>query len=271
MNDGPALTRTSSDDVLALLQDQRRAGIERGFYWENQIAFAYNSNKMEGSPLTEEQTRSIFETRTVTGRAVPFDAQLEAVNHFKLFDFMLDTARDPLTPDLLLSYHGVLKAGVEGQASGTWKTVPNGVGGITTTPPSQVASEIDRLLNSYGNASQHGLREIVGFHYFFECIHPFQDGNGRIGRMVMFKECLANDIDPFIVLDEYKADYYKGLDVYAEDPALLEGFASRMQELYMAEYANLVPEYLLLPQFEKFRTSTPTFDPQRADDFFTGA
>lgn len=182
-------------DVIGLLPlSQRKDRVKRGFYWENQIAFAFNSEKIEGSMLTEEQTRSIFETGTIaSGSPVPVDSVVEMRNHFRMFDLVLDTIDEPLTADLIKRFHGTLK---EGEGAGEWKTIPNGVGGIATIAPADVDGAIGRLLEAYGKRARTTYRDIVGFHVFYERIHPFLDGNGRTGRMIMFRECLRGGSSP---------------------------------------------------------------------------
>lgn len=231
------------------LLEQRESRVERGFYWESQIAFVYNSEKMEGNPLTEDQTRAIFETGTVTGRSVPLRSAIETMNHFKMFDLMLDTLDEPLTKGLMRDFHRELKRGLDdsGTPAGEWKRLDNSVGGISTARPKDVDREVGRLLDAYGNGKPKTLGHIASFHWLFECIHPFQDGNGRVGRMIAFRECIANDIVPFIVLDETKDGYYRGLRFFQDDPSLLESYFARMQERYVDAFASLLPEDRLLP------------------------
>ncbi len=182
--------------VLRTLFEQRDRNVERGFYGENQIAFAYNSEKIEGSQLTEAQTRTLFETGTVSGTSTPARSVLETMNHFSLFYHAFDMIDEPLSLDLIKSFHAVLFRGIALESAGAWKTTPNAIGGFETTKPADVPEEMHRLLASYGETSVKTLREIADPHWFFENIHPFQDGNGRVGRMLMFRECLANDVDP---------------------------------------------------------------------------
>lgn len=250
--------RSTADAILDTLLEQKQERVERGFYWENQIAFAYNSDKMEGSPLSKEQTRAIFETRTVSGRAVPVDAIHEASNHFELFDHMLNTVDEPITRDLLWDYHRILKSGTTDDelndrfVVGGWKTVPNAVDGIETVPPEQVDAILMGMFDSYEKKAAKDYRDIAAMHVFFEQIHPFQDGNGRIGRILMFKECLRNGLEPFIVLDEYKEGYYESLRRFDSDPEYFTGFIEWMRDLYLEEYSALVPAWHLLPRFEEF-------------------
>lgn len=246
--------------IIDTLMKQRDRHVEHGFYWENQIAFVYNSEKMEGNPLTEEETRAIFETRTVIPRDKPssFDHYLETVNHFKLFDKMLETYEAPLTKDLLREYHRLLKQGTaddvvyEDIAVGNWKTLPNEVGGMRTTDPQHVDGAIERLLSAYEKKPIKTYRDVAGMHVFFERIHPFQDGNGRIGRILMFKECLRNGLEPFIVLDDHKQEYYAGLRAFDDNETILLDHIEEMRYLYMQEYSALVPSWHLLPRFEEF-------------------
>lgn len=252
--------KSSADAILATLREQKEQRIERGFYWENQVAFVYNSEKMEGNPLSKDETRAIFETRTVKphDRSIPLDHLIETKNHFRLFDEMLSTVDEPLSKELICRYHRILKRGTSGDdpgsgiAIGSWKTIPNEIAGKKTTEPKHVDAEMDRLIKAYEGSNQHDLRSIAGLHVFFENIHPFQDGNGRVGRILMFKESLRHGLEPFIVLDEHKRDYYSGLQLFETDEEpLLEHFDA-MRELYMREYSALIPEWHLLPRFEEF-------------------
>lgn len=260
-----------ADAVRKTLLEQREHKVERGFYWENQIAFAYNSEKMEGNPLSKDQTRSLFETGTVSGQSIPIDAVLETQNHFRLFDFALDTCEQELCLDLIRQMQGILKRGsVSADAAyaqpGEWKTVPNGVGGIQTVEPSLVQEAMERLMDAYLSATA-SIENIVAFHWRFECIHPFQDGNGRTGRMIMFRECLHHGIDPFICIDELKRDYYLGLQTFAESRTTLLSYVERMQELYFEEFGALVPKNLLLPQLRQFKQQEEAFE--QPDDLFS--
>lgn len=255
--------------ILETLLDQRKHKVERGFYWENQIAFAYNSQKIEGSVLTPDQTRAIFETGTIGGDYVPISDVAETANHFRLFDYMLDTLDEPLTKELIKQYHAILKDGTADARNknfvvGGWKTLPNAVGGHIGTPPADVEYEMTRLLDAYsGMTSEMQYRHIAFFHVAFERIHPFQDGNGRVGRMIAFRECLKNDLVPFIVLDEHKARYYEGLSKFDERPQLLNGFFSEMRSLYLMEFTALIPEHLLLPRYkERYVQKVPDFAAQ---------
>lgn len=256
--------RSDSQAIAETLLEQRENRVERGFYWESQIAFVYNSEKMEGSLLTEDQTRAIFETGTVTGRAVPVRNVMETTNHFKMFDLMLDTLDRPLSKDLIRSFHAALKSGLDdaGTPAGEWKRLDNSIGGMSTTRPKDVDREVGRLLESYSNGRRKGLAQIASFHWLFERIHPFQDGNGRVGRMVMFRECIANDVVPFIVLDELKDGYYAGLRSFQDDPALLVSFFERMQDRYVEAFASLLPEDRLLPRLREAadRTRAAEYD-----------
>lgn len=253
------------DSVLQTLLAQRKDRIKRGFYWENQIAFAFNSEKIEGGMLTEEQTRSIFETGTiVAGSPVPVDSVVEMRNHFRMFDLMLDTIGEPLTAGLIKRFHGVLR---EGEGAGEWKTVPNGVGGITTTAPADVGGAIERLLEAYGKRTRTTYRDIVGFHVFYERIHPFLDGNGRTGRIIMFRECLRGGLVPFIVLDTEKSEYYRAIRTFEDDGGeRFVRFAEHMAELYLEEFSSLIPQNLLLPPLEEY-VKHPSFD-ERDLSFF---
>lgn len=257
-----------STAILETLLDQRENRVERGFYWENQIAFAYNSEKMEGSPLSERQTRTIFETRTLsTGGPVPVDSIIEASNQFRLFDRVLDTVEEPLTQELVKEFHRVLKTGTadedRGQGgAGGYKTVPNAVDGIITSAPGAVPEELERLFAAYRRNPSPTIRDIAGLHVFFERIHPFQDGNGRVGRAIAFRECLAHGIAPFIILDETKDRYYDGLRRFSEEPEVLVEYFEDMQERYLEAFAGLIPDSRirnarLVEDLDEYRSGDP--------------
>ena len=216
--------------------------LKGGLYHLNQVMMSYNSNHIEGSALTAEQTRHIYETHMVTGDA-RVDDVVETVNHFRLFDAMLDAVGSRLTTTRIRQYHAILKSGTSDAdkdwfAIGGWKKQANVVGGRDTTPPALVAAEMDGLLAAYPGSMT--FEDIADFHYRFESIHPFHDGNGRVGRIVMFEQCLANDILPFIVLDEDKLYYYRGLAEYDVEPGYLHGTFRHFQDRYHAQYSKLI-------------------------------
>lgn len=182
---------------------------------------------MEGSRLTKEQTRYIFETNTigVTDEAIKVDDIIETTNHFRCIDFIIEHADEPLTESMIRKLHSLLKTGTTDAsrswfAVGDYKRLPNELGGKETVAPEEVASAIQALLNEY-KSKEIAFEDILDFHYQFEAIHPFQDGNGRVGRLIMFKECLAHGIVPFIITDELKMFYYRGLDLWEQTPGYL--------------------------------------------------
>lgn len=224
---------------------QKAIKLEGNLYHKTQVELAYNSNRIEGSRLTVNQTRQIFETHTVSGDA-RVDDIVEAGNHFKLFDLMLDTADEPLSLDLLLRFHDMLKRGTAQAESdpvfapGMLKTLPNEVGGIITTAPEFVEGEVTDLLASYDEGAA-TLEDIVDFHVRFERIHPFQDGNGRVGRLLMFRSCLVAGVMPFVVADDQKLFYLRGLANYAEERGWLLDTCRAFQDRFVAEFLPLVP------------------------------
>lgn len=229
----------------AALREQRAMHLPGGLYYLNQVEFAYNSNRIEGSRLTEDQTRYLYQTRTVTGDAL-LDDVVETANTFRLFDQMLDHVGTPITTQIMKAYHSTLKSGTEDAdkewfAVGDWKRVPNVVGArdTPTTPPAEVEAAIASLLA--GTPERMSFEDICDFHYRFERIHPFQDGNGRIGRILMFEQCLDNDIMPFIVLDSEKSFYYRGLDRYETEPGFLRDTFRHFQDMYDARFGDYVP------------------------------
>ncbi len=187
-------------------------------YHRTQIDLTYNSNHIEGSKLTHDQTRYIFETNTIgiTDQAIRVDDILETVNHFRCIDYIIDYAEEKLTESLIKQLHVILKSGTSDSKKdwfmvGDYKRLPNEVGGMDTCPPNEVHQKMKVLLQEYNTIKQRTLEDILDFHVRFEKIHPFQDGNGRVGRLIMFKECLAYNIVPFIITDELKMFYYRGL------------------------------------------------------------
>ena len=224
------LCREISDNaLLQVLRDEKDAGISGGIYHELQVRMAYNSNHIEGSHLTEEQTRLIFETRTIdTGGYVPVDDILETVHHFRAVDHVIDVAEEPLDEALIKDLHYMLKhdtreASLPWFAVGDYKRRANMVGGRATTRPAEVQSAMSELLASYDAKQSVGIEDIVEFHAMFERIHPFQDGNGRVGRLIALKECLRFGITPFIIEDAKKAFYYRGLSEWERERGYLLG------------------------------------------------
>ena len=204
--------------LLAALRREREVGMKGGIYHRTQIDLTYNSNHIEGSRLTHDQTRFIYETNTigVEGEALRIDDIIETTNHFRCIDMVIDRAEERLTENLVKELHLRLKAGTSDSLKswfrvGEYKHLPNEVGGNETTPPEEVHQEMCDLLREYNAIKHKSFEDILDLHYRFEMIHPFQDGNGRVGRLIMFKECLANGIVPFIITDELKMFYYRGL------------------------------------------------------------
>lgn len=207
----------SDNFLLNILKEEKDMKLKGGIYHKTQIALTYNSNHIEGSTLTEDQTRMIFETNTIgEANSINVDDIVETNNHFKCFDMIIDNAKKPLTEKLIKELHYKLKSGTSDDRIswfnvGEYKKLPNEVGGNETCPPNKVASEVKKLLAKYNSKEKKTIEDIIEFHKDFESIHPFQDGNGRVGRLIMFKECLANNIVPFIIEDEFKFYYYRGL------------------------------------------------------------
>lgn len=214
--------------LLQLLQEQKASKMTGGIYHKIQIDLTYNSNHIEGSRLTHDQTRYIFETNTIgfENEAVNVDDVVETANHFRCIDIVIDRAASVLTEKLIKELHAVLKASTSDSrkdwfAVGEYKKLPNEVGGNTTTLPENVSDEMCRLLADYNAISVKTFEDIVAFHVAFERIHPFQDGNGRIGRLIMFKECLKHNIVPFIIEDDMKLFYYRGLKEWEREKGYL--------------------------------------------------
>lgn len=210
-------TKVCDNKILQVLREEKYAKISGGLYHETQVRLTYNSNRIEGSKLSEDQTRLIFETNTISAEGgIPVDDIIETANHFRAIDYIIDCAEEPLTEDIIKELHKILKTCTKDSRLfwfnvGEYKSKPNVVGGQETTPPSKVAGEIKKLLIAYTQISDMSIENIIKFHHDFEKIHPFQDGNGRVGRLIAFKECLRFNIVPFIIEDSKKMFYYRGL------------------------------------------------------------
>ena len=237
----------SNVNVLKALREQKEMKLKGNLYHQTQVSFAYNTNHIEGSTLTEDQTRYIFETNTILfegDTVAKVDDILETANHFKLVDYMLDVADKKLTEKMIKEFHKILKDGtsdsrVEWFNVGDYKQKVNTIGsGIKTTSPENVEKDMGKLMVWYNSFKQITIKEIIEFHYRFESIHPFQDGNGRIGRLIMFKECLKNNIIPFIIQDKDKLYYYRGLKEYKSEKGYLTDTCLNAQDQYvkMIEY-----------------------------------
>lgn len=204
--------------LLATLTEQKEAKVKGGIYHRVQIDLTYNSNHIEGSRLTHDQTRYIFETNTIgiTDSAVNVDDIIETTNHFRAIDYIIDNNSGKLTEQYIKHLHFLLKSGTSDERKdwfkvGEYKMLPNEVGGIDTVEPENVHKELSALLKGYNKKKAPTIEDIIDFHQRFDAIHPFQDGNGRVGRLIMFRECLRCGIVPFIITDDLKMFYYRGL------------------------------------------------------------
>ena len=240
----------SKINILEILKEQKDMKLKGNLYHNTQIAFTYNTNHIEGSTLTEEQTKFIFETNTILFEdrtIVNVNDIIETTNHFRLIDYMIDIAQDTLTEEMIKEFHKMLKTGTsDGQKDwfnvGEYKKLFNTVGNIKTVAPKDVEKNMQKLLEWYNTLEKVTMKEIIEFHARFEKIHPFQDGNGRIGRIIAFKECLKNNIIPFIILDKDKLFYYRGLNEYQanREKGYLIDICLNAQE----QYENMIRSYL---------------------------
>ena len=241
-NHKPSLPPT----LLERLSAERRAKISGGIYHKVQIEFTYNSNHIEGSRLTHDQTRYIFETNTIGigGGSVKVDDIVETANHFRCIDLIIENAKRPISEALIKELHRTLKNGTTDArqdwfAVGDYKRLPNTVGNMDTTLPEDVPQKMQELLLEYNTKKEKTFDDLLDFHYKFECIHPFQDGNGRIGRLLLFKDCLKHDIVPFIIDEELKLFYYRGLKEWKNERGYLRDTCLTAQDkfkLYLDYY-----------------------------------
>ena len=227
--------------LLDILRVEKRSHITGGIYHKIQIDLTYNSNHIEGSRLTHDQTRYIFETNTIgiADESIRVDDIVETVNHFRCIDEIIDNANVVLSERFIKTLHFTLKSGTSDSrldwfTVGDYKKLPNEVGGRETTLPENVAEEMKELLAEYNSVKDQTLRDIVKFHVKFERIHPFQDGNGRVGRLIMFKECLKYNIVPFIIEDNLKMFYYRGLKEWNNEKGYLTDTCLTAQDKYKA-------------------------------------
>lgn len=219
---------TVEETLLNCLRREKDSSIKGGIYHKIQIELTYNSNHLEGSQLSHDQTRYIFETKTlgVTDKAVKVDDIIETVNHFRCIDLIIEGAHTNLSESFIKQLHFILKTGTTDSQKtwfrvGDYKQLENEVGGGETTKPAEVAAEIKALLKEYNSKAEITFDDILDFHVRFETIHPFQDGNGRVGRLIMFKECLKHNIVPFIITEELKMYYYRGIKNWKEQRGYL--------------------------------------------------
>lgn len=215
--------------------------LKGGIYHRTQIDLTYNSNRIEGSKLTEEQTRYIFETNTIgaTHETINVDDIIETSNHFRCIDLVIEKAKSKLTEAFIKELHYVLKSSTSDSRKdwfnvGYYKKLPNEVGGMETSPPEDVQANMKKLLNIYHSKKNKKVEDVIGFHYKFERIHPFQDGNGRIGRLIMFKECLANNLIPFIIDEDLNWFYYRGLQEWEKERGYLIDTCLTAQDKFKA-------------------------------------
>lgn len=232
---------TETRTLLDILKEEKDSKYSGGIYHKTQIELTYNSNHIEGSSLSHDQTRYIFETNTISMEAgvVNVDDVIETANHFRCIDMIIDNAKRVLTEKLIKELHLTLKSGTSDSrkdwfAVGDYKRSPNEVGGVDTALPEEVAGRIKALLEAYNAKSKKTLDDILDFHVKFERIHPFQDGNGRVGRLLMFKECLKYNIVPFIIEDNLKLFYYRGLKEWGKERGYLMDTCLAAQDKYKA-------------------------------------
>ena len=235
--------------LLSILQEEKKSKYSGGIYHKTQIDLTYNSNHMEGSRLTYDQTRYIFETNTISveNETLNVDDVIETANHFRCIDMIIDNAKSALSEKFIKELHLILKSGtsdsrLEWFSVGDYKKRPNEAGGMPTAMPEEAADKMKALLTEYNGKEEKTFEDILDFHVKFERIHPFQDGNGRVGRLIMFKECLKYNIVPFIIEDNLKMFYYRGLKEWNNEKGYLTDTCLTAQDKYKAylDYFRIV-------------------------------
>ena len=241
--------KEQSITLLEILKNEKKAKYSGGIYHKTQIDLTYNSNHMEGSRLTHDQTRYIFETNTISveNEVLNVDDVIETANHFRCIDMIIDNAKGELSEKFIKELHMILKSGTSDSRKnwfvvGDYKKLPNEVGGMHTALPEEVADKIKALLIEYKTKKEKTFEDILDFHVKFERIHPFQDGNGRVGRLIMFKECLKYNIVPFVIEDNLKLFYYRGLKEWDNEKGYLIDTCLNAQDKYKAcmDYFRIV-------------------------------
>lgn len=238
----------NTKSLIKQLRDEQSMKYKGGIYYLTQIEFTYNSNRIEGSKLSKEHTRNLFETSSILAtkdEVIKKDDIVEATNHFKAFDYILDNYAKPLDEKMIKHIHLMIKQGTDDAFKdwfnvGEYKALDNYIGEKPTTNPANVAKEVQRLLKSYNKNPDKNIEDIIDFHVQFENIHPFQDGNGRVGRLIMFKECLKNNVLPFIIDNEHKLFYYRGLAEYTQRKSYLVDICKSTQNKYELYCQKLV-------------------------------
>ncbi len=227
--------------LLSILQEEKKSKYSGGIYHKTQIDLTYNSNHMEGSRLTYDQTRYIFETNTISveNETLNVDDVIETANHFRCIDMIIDNAKSALSEKFIKELHLILKSGtsdsrLECFSVGDYKKRPNEAGGMPTAMPEEAADKMKALLTEYNGKEEKTFEDVLDFHVKFERIHPFQDGNGRVGRLIMFKECLKYNIVPFIIEDNLKMFYYRGLKEWNNEKGYLTDTCLTAQDKYKA-------------------------------------
>lgn len=227
--------------LLSILQEEKKSKYSGGIYHKTQIDLTYNSNHMEGSRLTYDQTRYIFETNTISveNETLNVDDVIETANHFRCIDMIIDNAKSALPEKFIKELHLILKSGtsdsrLEWFSVGDYKKRPNEAGGMPTAMPEEAADKMKALLTEYNGKEEKTFEDVLDFHVKFERIHPFQDGNGRVGRLIMFKECLKYNIVPFIIEDNLKMFYYRGLKEWNNEKGYLTDTCLTAQDKYKA-------------------------------------
>lgn len=233
-------------DILQTLLDQKASKLSGNLYEYTAVNFSYNTNKIEGSTLSEDDTRNIFHNNTLLASGqMNIDDIIEMKNQLSMFDYMLDIAKEPLTAEIIKEFHRILKTNTSDEKKdwfnvGEYKKLANTVGGKDTTNPEDVADEMKKILQKYNEKKNVKIEDIIQFHFEFERIHPFQDGNGRVGRMVMFKECLKHSIIPFIIQNDIKQYYYRGLSEFESEKGYLIDTCLSAQD----KYKEMVEKFL---------------------------